>query len=65
MQKTKFGRFDVKQEIDDSWTVFDIFTGMPVIFAGRAMRGLEKEISQKLVVMLNARDMVRRERHGY
>ncbi|PZM15012.1 hypothetical protein [Rhizobium tubonense] len=60
MQKVKYHRFDVKREIDGSWTVFDVFTGMSVMFAGRAMRGLEGEISRQLVNMLNDRDVLRR-----
>ncbi|PZM08948.1 hypothetical protein CPY51_27470 [Rhizobium tubonense] len=65
LQKTKLERFDTKQEIDRSWMVFDIFTGMPVTFAGRAMHGLGEQVARELVGMLNAQDMLRRASLGF
>ena len=65
MQKTKYVRFDIKKEADGSWVVFDIFTGMPVVVAGREMLGFREDISRQLVGMLNAQDMLRRASLGF
>jgi hypothetical protein len=60
MQKTKSNRYDIKQEIDGSWDIFDIFTGTPVVVAGKRMIGFREDTSRQLVAMLNAQNILRR-----
>jgi hypothetical protein len=49
MQKTKYERFDINKEADGSWVIFDIFTGLPVVVAGRKILDFREDISRQLV----------------
>jgi predicted thioesterase len=60
MQTTSYERYKIKQEPDGSWLVFDIFTGMPVVVAGKMMVGFREELSRELLGLLNAHDILRR-----
>lgn len=46
-------RYDIRKEDDDTWTVFDIFTGAPAIAEGEILAGLEMEDADDLVDLLN------------
>lgn len=46
-------RYDLRQEDDGSWTVFDIFTGLPAEVNGVPQDGLEIEKADDLVDLLN------------
>ncbi|WP_376742145.1 hypothetical protein [Ensifer canadensis] len=46
-------RYDLRQEPDGTWTVFDIFTGMPALVNEVEQVGLELEQADDLVDLLN------------
>ncbi|WP_162771270.1 hypothetical protein [Rhizobiales bacterium] len=46
-------RYDLRKESDDTWTVFDIFTGMPALVNEVEQVGLELEQADDLVDLLN------------
>ncbi|KOF22560.1 hypothetical protein AC244_03320 [Ensifer adhaerens] len=46
-------RYDLRQESDGTWTVFDIFTGMPALVNEVEQVGLELEQADDLVDLLN------------
>ncbi|MBD9636056.1 hypothetical protein IB277_07085 [Ensifer sp. ENS07] len=46
-------RYDLRKEPDDTWTVFDIFTGMPAQVNDVEQIGLELEQADDLVDLLN------------
>lgn len=52
-------RYDMRREDDGSWTVFDIFTGFPAEVNGIPQDGLEMEIADDLVDLLNAEYLAR------
>ncbi|PWE52297.1 hypothetical protein DEM27_31650 [Metarhizobium album] len=54
-------RYDMRQEEDESWTVFDIFTGLPVSVNGVPQDGLEMEQADDLVDLLNYLYVTRRD----
>jgi hypothetical protein len=53
-------RYDLRKEDDGSWTVFDIFTGMPAEVNGIPQDGLEMEQADDLVDLLNLQYIRRR-----
>ena len=53
-------RYDLRKEDDGSWTVFDIFTGMPAEVNGIPQDGLEMEQADDLVELLNLQYIRRR-----
>ncbi|MCV9909964.1 hypothetical protein OIV19_20405 [Brucella sp. HL-2] len=53
-------RYDLREEEDGSWTVFDIFTGMPAEVNGIPQDGLEMEQADDLVDLLNLQYIRRR-----
>lgn len=46
-------RYDMRKEKDETWTVFDIFTGEPAEVNDVPQEGLEMEQSDDLVDLLN------------
>lgn len=46
-------RYNLRQEDDGTWTVFDIFTGLPVEVNEAEQVGLEMEQADDLVDLLN------------
>lgn len=46
-------RYDMRQELDGTWTVFDIFTGMPAEVYGQFCCLLDIEEADDLVDLLN------------
>ncbi|NOV20936.1 hypothetical protein E5S70_33805 [Ensifer adhaerens] len=46
-------RYDLRKEPDGTWTVFDIFTGMPALVNEVEQVGLELEQADDLVDLLN------------
>ncbi|PJO48973.1 hypothetical protein [Brucella pituitosa] len=53
-------RYDLRKEDDGSWTVFDIFTGMPAEVNSIPQDGLEMEQADDLVDLLNLQYIRRR-----
>lgn len=54
-------RYDIrKNENDEYWTVFDIFTGLAAEVNGNLMDALEMEEADDLVDLLNAQYVERR-----
>lgn len=57
-------RYDLRKEyggpFKGTWTVFDIFTGLPAEVNGVAQTGLEMEQADDLVDLLNLQDARRR-----
>jgi hypothetical protein len=53
-------RYNLRKEYDGSWTVFDIFTGMPAEVNGIPQDGLEMEQADDLVDLLNLQYIRRR-----
>jgi hypothetical protein len=50
-------RYDLRQEPDGTWTVFDVFTGQPAVIGETMLAtGLCMEMADDLVDLLNARD---------
>jgi hypothetical protein len=49
-------RFDTRKEISGKWTIFDVFTGLPVILGYEPTIGLELEDARDLAVLMNALD---------
>ncbi|MEB2845910.1 hypothetical protein [Endobacterium cereale] len=46
-------RYDMREEDDGSWTVFDIFSGLPAEVNDVPQDGLEMEQADDLVDLLN------------
>nr|WP_046118654.1 hypothetical protein [Ensifer aridi] len=46
-------RYDLRQEANGTWTVFDIFTGLPARVNDLEQVGLEMEQADDLVDVLN------------
>ncbi|MGN8120059.1 hypothetical protein FZC33_00650 [Labrys sp. KNU-23] len=57
-------RFDLREEEDGTWTVFDVFTGLPGIVGGFEATGFEVDEAGDLLAMLNAADLERRREAG-
>jgi len=53
-------RYDIRKEADETWTVIDVFTGLPVLIDGRSMVKLEMEEADDIVDLLNLADKRRR-----
>lgn len=53
-------RYDMRDEPDGTWTVFDIFTGLPAVVDDVPLTGLEMEEADDLVDLLNFKDARRR-----
>lgn len=51
-------RYQVREEADETWTVFDVFTGQPAIVEGHpAVDLLDTEYAKELVDILNSADL--------
>jgi hypothetical protein len=57
-------RYDVRQEPDGSWTIYDKFTGWPGEFDGVRMVGMREWDARELVVLVNWGDLRTREAKG-
>ncbi|WP_404926556.1 hypothetical protein [Mesorhizobium sp. ORM16] len=57
-------RYDLKMDLDKTWTVFDVFTGLPVDAWGVPAVGLDKDYADDLVALLNSLDLKRRVAQG-
>ncbi len=53
-------RYDIRKEADETWTVIDVFTGLPVLIDGRSMVKLEMDEADDIVDLLNLADKRRR-----
>lgn len=53
-------RYDMRRETDDTWTVYDIFTGLPAEVSGIPQDHLDMEVADDLVDLLNAEYIARR-----
>lgn len=47
-------RYRIRKEIDETWTVFDLFTGLPAELEGHPSIDLEMEYAQEVAGILNA-----------
>jgi hypothetical protein len=54
-------RYRIRQELNGAWTVFDVFTGLPVVFgnAGAAI-GYTKGEAEDVAYLMNVQDRLRR-----
>ncbi|ESZ46079.1 hypothetical protein X731_16240 [Mesorhizobium sp. L2C054A000] len=58
-------RYDVRREPNGTWTVFDVFTGLPTVVAGLPSVDLpDMEYAEDLSAILNANDLKKRVSHG-
>ncbi len=57
-------RFDLRREGDGTWTVFDVFTGLPAVVDNEPFFGLELEEADDAVDLLNLADVRRRAKSG-
>ncbi len=55
-------RFKIRREIDGTWTIFDVFSGLHVIVGDEPTIGLEFEDANDLVDLMNSLDRERRSR---
>jgi hypothetical protein len=54
-------RYDLRQEPDGTWTVFDVFTGWPALIDGKVPAiHLDAEDAHELVHLMNLQDVRRR-----
>ncbi|CTQ67229.1 hypothetical protein [Roseibium alexandrii] len=53
-------RYDIREEEDGMWTVFDIFTGLPAEVNGEILIGLDIQEADDAVDLMNAIDLKRR-----
>ena len=54
---TVSGRFDVRQEADGTWTVFDVFTKLPAEVNGMPLVMLDVEEADDAVDLMNRLDL--------
>ena len=45
--------YDLRRESDDTWTVYDVLTDLPAVVNGVPQVGLEMEVADDLVDLLN------------
>jgi hypothetical protein len=57
-------RYRLRQEGDGSWTIYDIFTGLPAIVAARELSNLEIRNADETNELLNKYDLERRQALG-
>jgi hypothetical protein len=54
-------RYDIREEPDGTWTVFDVFTGWPAeLVDGRPAIGFDAKEADDLVDLMNSQDARRR-----
>jgi len=51
---SNFRRYRLRQELDHTWTVFDIFTGVAVSMGASVVVGMDEEFALGLAAVLNA-----------
>lgn len=56
---TVTGRYDMRKEIDGTWTVFDIFTALPAEINGVQIMSLDIEEADDAIDLLNNLDIER------
>ncbi len=54
-------RYDLRQEENGTWTVFDVFTRFPVVVKERVMIGMDVQDADETSELLNIADKKRRE----
>lgn len=47
-------RYDSRRELDGTWTVYDIFTGVPIRAGSSIAIGMEEEFARYLEEILNS-----------
>lgn len=57
---TVTSRYDMRKEADDTWTVFDVFTGLPAEVNGVPLAMLDIEEADDAIDLLNTLDGQRR-----
>jgi hypothetical protein len=57
-------RYDMRRELDGTWTVFDIFTGVAVQAGVSVAMGMEEEFARYLVDIMNTDYPERRQRRN-
>jgi len=57
-------RYDTRREMDGTWTVFDIFTGVAVRAGASVAIGMEEEFARYLVDIMNADYQERRQQRN-
>lgn len=58
-------RFDIRREPDNTWTVYDIFSGLVVSVSGVFLMDLNVDVAFYLVDEMNDQDFKRRETLGF
>jgi hypothetical protein len=54
-------RYRFRQELDGTWTVFDVFTGLPVVFGNEgAALGYTKGKAEDVAYLMNVHDSLKR-----
>jgi hypothetical protein len=59
---TVIGRYDLRKEIDGTWTVFDIATSVPAEINGVPIMCLDIEEADDAIDLLNTLDIARQRR---
>lgn len=54
-------RYDMREDDNGTWTVFDVFTGFPVIVNERVMISMEIQEADEMVELLNILDQKKRQ----
>lgn len=57
-------RYDVRKELDGTWTVFDVFTGCAYQRGIVSMSGLSAQMAGGIVKLVNSLDRMRRITRG-
>lgn len=57
-------RYDLRRSLDGTWTVIDVFTGMPVEYEARVQAGLSLDDAEVVVDIMNMLDLHRRRTRG-
>ena len=57
-------RYDVRNDPDKSWTVFDVFTGWPAELDNRILTGLLTEEAYNILDQVNQKDLLTRQAKG-
>ena len=55
----RYRRYDMRKEIDGTWTVFDMFTGRPAEVNGVPIMHLDIEEADDAIDLLNSLDIER------
>jgi hypothetical protein len=55
-QHSIYHNYGRRVEMDGSWTIYHVFTGVPAVLDGRAMTGLRRAEATATMINLNARN---------